>query len=422
MNISDKLNLPCGVSLPNRIAKSAMSENMAKPVFYPCKEFYKVYKTWINGGTGLCVSGNVMIDSNYLGEANNVVIEKGLDNFNELKQWAQASENSDGHIWIQLNHPGKQTPKFLTDIPVAPSSIVLDSPLDKMFNQPRELSETEILYIIERFAYSAKVVKEAGFEGVQIHGAHGYLVSQFLSPTHNQRNDRWGGSIKNRMRFVVEIYKKMRDCVGTSFPIGIKMNTADFKKGGFTHEEAIVVAKTLSELGIDLIEISGGSYEKPVMTGLPIKDSTKKREAYFLEYASDIKKEINCPLMVTGGFRTGDFIRQSIGEGDADVIGLGRALCLNPNFSNQVLAGENIESEVRPLTTGFKILDLIFPLEIIWYTMQIHRMGAGKIPNTKASTYRAILYSLLEIGLQSIKNVMHVFYKIYSGGILGPNK
>ncbi len=405
MYVNDHLTLPCGATLPNRMAKSAMSENMAKPVFYPGQEFYTAYKIWIDGGTGLLISGNVMIDSKYLGEANNVVIEKGLENLKELKQWASATEGSDKHIWIQLNHPGKQTPKFLTETPVAPSSLPLDPPLDKMFNQPRELTEVEILDIIERFAYSAKVVKEAGFEGVQIHGAHGYLVSQFLSPSHNHRNDQWGGSIENRMRFVTEIYKEIRKSVGDDFPIGIKMNSADFKKGGFSHEEAVLVAKNLSDLGIDLIEISGGSYEKPVMTGSPIKESTKNREAYFLEYAKDIQSEIKCPLMVTGGFRTSEFIKESIENNDLDIVGLGRALCLNPNFSNQVLNGENIESEVHPLTSGVKLLDMIFPLEIIWYTMQIHRMGAGKIPRPKASTYRAIFHSSLEIGIQGLKRV-----------------
>jgi 2,4-dienoyl-CoA reductase-like NADH-dependent reductase (Old Yellow Enzyme family) len=405
MKVSDQLQLPCGVSLPNRIAKSAMSENMARPVFYPGQEFFQAYKTWVDGGTGLLVTGNVMIDSNYLGEANNVVIEKGIDNSKELKNWASATNGTDSHIWVQLNHPGKQTPKFLTKSPVAPSAISLAPPLNNMFNEPRELSEVEILDIIKRFGYAAKSVKEAGFEGVQIHGAHGYLVSQFLSPTHNQRQDQWGGSIENRMRFVVEVYNEIRKQVGSDFPIGIKINSADFSKGGFTHEESVLVAKRLSELGIDLIEISGGSYETPVMTGKPIKDSTKKREAYFLEYATDIKKVIKCPLMVTGGFRTSSFINEALKEGSLDVVGLGRALCLNPNFSKQLIDGENPVSEVAPLKSASKILDSIFPLEIIWYTMQIHRMGKGKKPDSTISVYRAMLSSFLEIGAQSIKRV-----------------
>lgn len=405
MSVDNPCPLPCGVTLPNRLAKSAMSENMANPVFYPGEEFYRAYKTWVDGGTGLCISGNVMVDSRFLGEANNVVIEKGLDNLSELKKWSHASAGTNAHIWIQLNHPGKQTPKFLTPKPVAPSAIPLMPPLDKMFNTPRELKEDEILDIISRFGYAAKIVKEAGFQGVQIHGAHGYLVSQFLSSRHNQRNDQWGGNLENRMRFVEEVYKEMRRQVGPQFPIGIKLNSADFGKGGFTHEEAIQVAKSLSGLGIDLIEISGGSYEAPVMTGAKIKESTQKREAYFLEYATDIKKVIKCPLMVTGGFRTAELIRKVLSEGQLDIVGLGRALCLNPNFSHQIINGENVISDVHPLTSGFRVLDAIFPLEIIWYTMQIHRLGAGKSPKPKASVYGSILHSMKDIGIQSIKRV-----------------
>lgn len=405
MKVHEELTLPCGAVLPNRIAKSAMSENMAKPVYYPGQEFYKAYKTWIDGEVGLCVSGNVMIDSHFLGEANNVVIEEGLDNKENLRNWAKAGAESKCHIWVQLNHPGKQTPKFLTPQPVAPSATPLSPPLDKMFNEPRELSEEEILDIIERFGYAAKTVKECGFDGVQIHGAHGYLVSQFLSSAHNLRTDKWGGSIENRMRFVVEVYKKIRTSVGEFFPVGIKINSADFGRGGFTHEEAVFVAKSLSDLGIDLIELSGGSYEAPVMTGAPKKSSSVAREAYFLEYAADVKQVIRCPLMVTGGFRTSEFIHTALEGGQLDLIGLGRALCLNPSFGKQVIAGEKVVSEVKKLSSGFKSLDNVFPLEIIWYTMQIHRLGAGKKPKPSASVYKAILSSILAMGTQSIKRV-----------------
>jgi 2,4-dienoyl-CoA reductase-like NADH-dependent reductase (Old Yellow Enzyme family) len=406
MKIRETLTLPCGAILPNRIGKSAMSENMAGPKYFPNQKFKTAYKTWVEGGTGLLITGNVMIDSRHLGEANNVVIENGIDNLKELKLWASASSNSDSHIWVQLNHPGKQSPKFLTKVPVAPSALSLPAPLNNMFNTPKALEENEILDIIERFGYAAKTAKDCGFDGVQIHGAHGYLISQFLSSKHNQRKDQWGGDIDCRMKFVVEVYKKIRENVGKSFPIGIKINSADFGRGGFSHAEAVEVAKMLSELGIDLIEISGGSYEAPVMTGAKIKGSTQKREAYFLEYASDIKKVISCPLMVTGGFRTGEFMEAALNDGDQlDVVGLGRALCLNTNFSNEVLDGKRVTSEVKRLTSGSKLVDSIFPLEIIWYTMQIHRLGLGKRPSPKASVYRTIFSSMKEMGIQSLKRV-----------------
>jgi len=395
MNLSKELLLPCGVKLPNRLAKSAMSENMARKGHIPGIEFYNAYLQWVNGGTGLCITGNIMIDSRHKGEAHNVVIEKGLDNHQALKNWTKVTKNTSMHLWAQLNHPGKQTPKFLTKLPIAPSAIPLLSPLNKMFNQPREMSESEIIDTVNRFAYAAKISKECGFQGVQIHGAHGYLVSQFLSPNHNNRKDKWGGSIENRMRFVVEIYNAIRKEVGPTFPVAIKLNSADFRMGGFTHQESIFVAQTLSKLGIDLIEISGGSYEKPVMTGVSIKESTKKREAYFLEYAKDIKKVIDCPMMVTGGFRTGTFMNFALENGELDLIGLARPLCICPNFSNQLLGEQNIISKVRPITTNIKFLDKIFPLEIIWYTMQIHRMGKNKLPSPNASAFLAILKTIL---------------------------
>ncbi|TNF05568.1 MAG: NADH:flavin oxidoreductase/NADH oxidase family protein [Deltaproteobacteria bacterium] len=405
MEISKTLELPCGVVLPNRLAKSAMSENMALSGHIPGEEFRTLYERWGRGGTGLCITGNVMVDSRHLGEANNVVIEEQIANLEGLVNWAQAQESSNMHIWVQLNHPGKQTPKFLTVEPVAPSAIALNPPLDRMFNTPRALGENEIEDLIKRWGYAARIVKEAGFKGVQIHGAHGYLVSQFLSPHHNQRSDKWGGSPENRMRFVVEVYKSMRDNVGSDFPIGIKMNSADFSKGGFSHEEAIEVARTLSDLGIDLIEISGGSYEKPVMTGVKIKESTKKREAYFLEYAKDIKAVIKCPLMVTGGFRTAEFMNQALLDGELDLVGLGRPLCINPDFSKQLLAGEPVVSQVHPLTSGVKVLDKIFPLEIIWYTRQIQKMGKGEEPNPHAGVYSTILKSAWDTGIQGIRRV-----------------
>jgi 2,4-dienoyl-CoA reductase-like NADH-dependent reductase (Old Yellow Enzyme family) len=403
MKLSESLELPCGKTLPNRIGKSAMSENMASEDHIPGPEFPKAYETWVKGGTGLIITGNVMVDSRHRGEPNNVVIEQGRDNLQQLKQWAAVSKESNSHIWVQLNHPGKQTPKYLTPEPVGPSSIPLSPPLDAMFNQCRELTHEEVLEIIQRFGYAAQICKEAGFDGVQIHGAHGYLVSQFLSPRHNQRDDHWGGTPEKRMNFVLEVYQAMRKEVGKEFPIGIKINSADFTKGGFTPEEAIEVAKKLSESGIDLIELSGGSYEKPAMTGVKVKESTAKREAYFLEYAQAIKEVISCPIMVTGGFRTRDFMEKSLEENKLDIVGLARPLCLNPNMPNQLLNGEDVKSQVRQLTSGVKAIDKVFPLEIIWYTMQIHRLGRGLKPKPKAGVYGTIFKSAFEVGLQSLK-------------------
>tara|TARA_R110002072_G_scaffold64203_2_gene159187 strand:+ start:27632 stop:28852 length:1221 start_codon:yes stop_codon:yes gene_type:complete len=404
MNIEQELSFPCGSTIKNRLVKSAMSENMAKK-FHPKDEFYHCYKMWGEGGLGLAITGNVMVDSRHLGEPNNVVIEEGLDNLEGLRKWASVQDETGMAIWPQLNHPGKQTPKFLTNEPVAPSAVSLQPPLDKMFNTPRELKHEEILDIINRFGYAAKICKEVGFKGVQIHGAHGYLVSQFLSGHHNQRTDKWGGDITKRFEFVKEVYLKMREAVGTDFPIGIKLNSADFSKGGFTNEEAVFVTKSLSDLGIDLIEVSGGSYEKPVMTGTKIKDSTRKREAYFIEYAKAIREHIKCPLMVTGGFRSIEFMEETLGANELDLVGLARPVCIDPQWPNKLLNGEKVKSQVKPLSSGFKVVDAIFPLEIIWYTYQIHRMGEQKMPRPNKSVYPIILESAWSIGAQSLRRV-----------------
>jgi 2,4-dienoyl-CoA reductase-like NADH-dependent reductase (Old Yellow Enzyme family) len=408
IKIGDSLKLPCGAILKNRIAKSAMSENMGSKDFTSNEKFVKLYERWALGGSGLLITGNVMVDSRFLGEPNNIVIENGFSGLENLKKWARAGTENRTHLWMQLNHPGKQSPKFLCAEPVAPSAIAFESNLRNLFNKPRALSEIEILDLINRFTVAAKTAKEAGFTGVQIHGAHGYLVSQFLSPRHNQRTDQWGGSLENRMRFVIEIYKSMRLALGSSFPISIKMNSADFQKGGFGEDESFVVAQKLSEIGMDLIEISGGTYEAPAMTGAKnplINVSTKEREAYFLVFCEKVRSLIKTPLMLTGGFRSLSGMEAALESNVCDIVGLGRSIVINPNFANQLLKRENQVSEVRDLSTGFRTLDKIFPLEIIWYTHQIQQMGLGNDPNPNASALATVIRATASLGLQSLKRV-----------------
>jgi len=402
--INDQLTLPCSAIIKNRLGKSAMSENMATRDYKCNAELVELYRRWSAGGAGLLITGNVMIDASALGEPSNVVMEKNKqDPF--LKKWAQAGSQHDTHIWVQLNHPGKQSPKFLSKKPVAPSAIELNAPLNRMFNRPKELSETEIFDLIERFGTAAKMSKEAGFTGVQIHGAHGYLISQFLSPIHNQRHDKWGGSLENRMRFPVEVYHRIRRYVGPQFPVSIKLNSADFQRGGFTEDESIEVARTLSELGMDLIEISGGSYEAPEMMGVSKKKSTREREAYFLDYCEKIRMTVKTPLMLTGGFRTLKGMEETLESGACDMIGLGRSLAINPEFPNQLLSGSNIQSEVVPLTTGSKMLDQLVPLEITWYTEQLHRMGKGLDPKPDLGAKTSIVHTLFSLGIKNLKRV-----------------
>ena len=400
--LSAELKLPCGVTLKNRIAKSAMSENMGTPHYLPNPALDRLYDRWAKGGTGLLISGNVMIDRTALGEPGNVVFEKGVDE-TALRSWAKAGTQNKTQFWVQLNHPGRQSPKFLSPSPVSPSAIALKPPLNRMFHQPRALLENEIQDIITRFGVSAKIAKNCGFTGVQIHGAHGYLVSQFLSPLSNQRTDQWGGTLQNRMRFVSSVYQSIRQAVGSDFPVSIKLNSADFQRGGFSEEESIEVVQHLSECGMDLIEISGGTYEAPEMTGKTKKASTIEREAYFLDYCEKVRKYSKSPLMLTGGFRSSKGMNEALASGACDVIGLARSIAIDPDFSNHLLTGKEVKSPVTLLTTGSKKLDKLFPLEITWYGYQLRRMGNGKNPKPNLDTRYSILSSIWDLGCKSLR-------------------
>ena len=388
---------------PNRILKSAMSEVLAKQgVHLPTPQHNRVYARWAKGGTGILVSGNVMIDRHALGEPGNVVLENA-NHLDLFASWADAVHqgNPDTQFWMQINHPGKQSPKFLTPEPVAPSAVALGKGLEASFNTPRALSDDEITALVQRYATTARLAKEAGFDGVQIHGAHGYLVSQFLSPHHNRRDDRWGGTAENRRRFVMEIYHAIRKEVGAVFPVSIKMNSADFQKGGFGGDEAFALIEALSEAGIDLIEISGGTYEAPAMTGA--RQSTSTREAYFLDFAAEARKRTKVALAVTGGFRSVGAMEGALSDGATDFVGIGRALTLDPDLPKNAAADPAYTCDVGRPSTGIKALDKMFMLAISYYETQIRRMGNGQDPDPTLSAWRTIFANVVAIGKLSFK-------------------
>ncbi|HET8870656.1 MAG TPA: NADH:flavin oxidoreductase/NADH oxidase family protein [Aquabacterium sp.] len=379
--LAQPLSLAHGAPIKNRIFKSAMSEALAHADGFATPELVRLYQAWAHGGVGLCITGNVMIDHRALGEPGNVVIEddSGLP---QLQAWAQAATANGTQCWVQLNHPGKQAPKGLNRETVAPSAVPFRSDMQAFFATPRELTDTEIRDIVARFARAAGVVKRAGFSGVQIHGAHGYLVSQFLSPHHNQRQDEWGGSPEKRRRFVLEVLRAMRAEVGSDFPIGIKLNSADFQRGGFSEDEALDTIRELAAGGVDLIEISGGTYEAPAMTGIKAtqKDSTRQREAYFLAFAERARLAVSTPLVVTGGFRSLQGMASAIDSGAVDMVGLARSLAMEPDLPNRLLAGQEPRHAVRPIRTGIRMIDKMGLMEITWYTGQLQRLGRGVQP------------------------------------------
>jgi len=389
MNLLEKeLILPNGARISNRIAKSAMSENLSNKHHEPTPNLINVYKEWGKSGAGLLITGNIMIDSTAIGEPRNVVVED-RKNFKVIEKWANTVKGTNTHLWAQINHPGRQAMEQINANLVAPSAVPLTYGGRKKAPKkiPKALTEDEILKIIQAFATTATILKDAGFTGVQIHGAHGYLVSQFLSPHANVRDDKWGGSLENRARFVLEVYKAIRKSVGADFCVGIKLNSADFQKGGFSEEESMEVVKLLSAEGIDLIEISGGTYEAPAMMGKK-KKSTKEREAYFIDYIEKARKVTTTPLMLTGGFRTVSIMEDAINSDQLDIIGIARPFAIFPNLPNEIFAGSLNNLQTTSRKVGVKALDS--GLDIIWYEYQIKRLGEGKKPNPKLSGWTVI--------------------------------
>jgi len=385
-SLHDPLPLPCGQVLPNRIMKAALSEALGDARNAPDGRLERLYTTWSRGGYGLLVTGNVMIDRAQLGEPGNIVIEDERD-LDALTSWAKTTKDAGVPIWVQLNHPGRQSnPLALGHTPVAPSAVPLDIPGAVT---PRELTPGEIEDIIERFAAAALVCETAGFDGVQIHGAHGYLVAQFLSPLANRRDDDWGGDPERRMRFVLEVVRRIRARVSPGFAVGIKLNSADFQRGGFTEDESRGVVAALAQEGLDLIEVSGGSYESPAMMGTAAA-STRAREAYFLEYARTVRALAgNVPLAVTGGFRSRTAMDQAIGAGECDVVGIGRPTATTTDAADVILTGRTDTLTTHQLRSGMrgvfgKVVDLKTldgVLDLGWHTDQLHRISAGLEPD-----------------------------------------
>jgi 2,4-dienoyl-CoA reductase-like NADH-dependent reductase (Old Yellow Enzyme family) len=396
-----ELTLPCGAVLPNRIAKAAMTEGLADAGDRATDALVTLYRRWSGGGAGLLITGNVMVDRRFLERPGNVVID-GNGGSDELRAWARAGTEAGNHLWMQINHPGRQSSRTSTRKPLAPSDVQLD--LAGMFARPRAMTEADIEDAVRRYARVAETARETGFTGVQIHGAHGYLISQFLSPVTNRREDRWGGSLENRARFLLEVVGAVRRVLGSNYPVGVKLNSADFQKGGFSLDECVRVAGWLGEAGIDLLEISGGTYEQPRLldhTGEaegfeePRRESTRQREAYFLEYASAIQASARIPLMVTGGFRTRRAMEEAVSSGETDVVGLARPLCVDPALPRRLIEGtvEQAKSPERDLRLGpgrllgpaspvFLLKFLNVQGEVAWFYRQIIRLARGEAPNT----------------------------------------
>lgn len=391
------------VHFKNKMIKGAMSEALANHAGQPNHLHLGLYEAWAKGGLGCAITGNVMVDFRAKNEPGVVVIETERD-LEPLKQWAAIGKKHGMVQLVQLSHPGRQCPKGLNKETVAPSAVPFSPALAMSFGTPRALREDEILDIIQRFATSAAICEKAGFEGVQLHGAHGYLISQFLSPLTNKRQDQWGGSAENRMRFLLEIYKAVRAATSDQFIISVKLNSADFQRGGISEEDVIATFKAIDAAGIDLIEISGGSYEAPAMAGVKQekrKASTIAREAYFLEFAEKIREQVQGKLMVTGGFRTAAGMNAALASGACDFIGMARPFAVEPDVTNRLIAGQDVRYAVDKIKTGISMIDKMAIMEVIWYAAQFKDIAEGKQPNPKLSPLK-VFFNYLKGNVKAV--------------------
>ena len=375
--LAQPFTLPSGQVIKNRIAKSALSEGIAEPDGRPSQALFNLYKRWGAGGAGILFTGNVMVDKDHLVNPN-VMIAEDESFLGDYKKLAEAAQEKGSQLWMQINHPGRQSPIYLDKAPVSASDVGMPS---KIYAQPRPLEHDEIIDLIGRYGDAALLAKKSGMKGAQIHGAPGYLVSQFLSPLTNHRTDQWGGSLENRARFALEIYRNMRSKVGDEFPLSIKINSADFQRGAFTEVESMEVIKMLDQEGMDLIEVSGGTYERAAMVGTMQKESTKQREAYFLDFIGKVRDKITTPLMLTGGFRSLATMNTALKNNELDFIGLGRPFCIYPEVAHELIDGSRTDCHVPPLLTGVDKIDMSGMLQTPWNQFQLVRMGHGKDPD-----------------------------------------
>jgi len=409
-SLHQSLTLPCGAVLPNRLAKAAMTEGLADPAGVPTAELERLYTVWSDGGAGLLLSGNIIVDAAHLERPGNVIIDREPDDamHGALARWANAARSGGSHFWAQLSHAGRQTQKNVNPQPAAPSAVRVGLP-GGQFGKPRAMTTDEIEAVVRGFGVCAAAVQAAGFTGVQVHAAHGYLLSAFLSPRTNLRDDAYGGALENRARLLLEVVAAVRAAVGADFPVAVKLNSADFQRGGFAFDESLQVARWLQAAGIDLLEISGGTYEQPRLLGVagleeaepqPVAHSTLQREAYFVDFALAMREQVSIPLMVTGGFRRRATIADALASGGVDVIGLGRPLCVLPDGPARLLAG--LEELPRPedrlalYPAGLSFLNRATALRALgsfavqyWFYAQLAALGASGHPAPDMSVFAA---------------------------------
>ena len=358
--LAQPLTLPCGSRLKNRIAKSAMSDSLGDGAGNPTNDQIRLYERWAKGGVALSIIGEVQGSPHFAEKPGNLILNAHSDR-EQLERLATAGATDNAQLWPQLGHAGAMADAPIST-PKGPSALDLPG----LYCGALSLDEIQALPV--EFAATASLAKDLGFGGVQVHAAHGFLLSQFLSPLFNKRDDAYGGSLQNRMRLLLEVISAVRQAVGPDFPVGLKLNATDQLEGGFEEAQSLEVIAALDQMALDLIDISGGTY----FPGATTSSDRSGSGPYFLEFAGLAREKTNIPLMVTGGFKTFAQAESAIVEGKADLVGLARALVLEPELPSFWLSGQCFDPQFPRFKT---------PPEggvTAWYTMQITQNAKGE--------------------------------------------
>jgi 2,4-dienoyl-CoA reductase-like NADH-dependent reductase (Old Yellow Enzyme family) len=384
----ESLTLRSGSVLRNRIGKAAMEEGMAGDGQLPDERLFSLYRRWGRGGAGLLITGNVMVHAEALTGPGGVVLDESSP-LAPFAAWADAGKSGGAAMWMQINHPGRQVPAAQPGVAWAPSAVSVDlGRHSSRFARPVAMTPEQIDATVARFAVTAARAEEAGFDGVEVHAAHGYLLSQFLSPLVNIRTDAWGVSLENRARMLLDVVRAIRASVSPTFAVAVKLNSADFQRGGFDLDDARRVIAMLEPLGVDLVELSGGSYESPAMSGRPKDARTQDREAYFMDLATELVKTSPLPLMLTGGITRRETAEYAL-DGGVSLIGMGTALAVTPDLPNRWREGREADGRMRPVTWSDKALASAADMAMVRH--QMRRMASGSEPRLRTRPSRALV-------------------------------
>jgi 2,4-dienoyl-CoA reductase-like NADH-dependent reductase (Old Yellow Enzyme family) len=358
--LRSSLELPCGAILKNRIAKSAMSDSLGNGEGDPTEAQIRLYERWAEGGAAVSFIGEVQGDSRFPEKPGNLVLGAHTDQ-QAIRSLASRGVIEGAHLWTQLGHAGA-----LSHLPIShpkgPSALNIEG------LQCAGMSIEEIRELPDMYARTALHAKTAGFSGVHIHAGHGFLLSQFLCPLFNRRNDNYGGSIEARCRIVLEVIDEVRRAVGPSFPVGIRINSTDQLEGGLTEVDALEVVRLLDQTSIDLIDISGGTY----FPGAKESSDGSSRGPYFLDFARLAKEVTHVPLMATGGFKRREQAIDAVASGAVDMVGLARAMVLDPRLAEVWLTEEGGDPD-------FPRFESNPPGGITaWYTMRLTALGEDR--------------------------------------------